>query len=77
MKKQHTDLQVDDGEYLRKGNVKFQIINHTRYQVESVKIHPMLATAGKMKNVKDKERTLKTIRGKERLLSKKQQLHKW
>lgn len=70
----HNDLtseQVNDGEYLRKGNINFQIIKFTKYQVQSVKIHQMLVTVEKMKNVKDKERILKAIRGKEILPSKK------
>lgn len=49
-------LQVNNGEYLRKGNINFQIIKFTKYQVQSVKIHQMLVTVEKMKNVKDKER---------------------
>lgn len=55
-------LQVNDGEYLRKGNINFQIIKFTKYQVKSVKIHQMLVIVEQMKNVKDKERILKAIK---------------
>lgn len=46
---------MSGGEYLKKENIYSQIIKHTEYRAELVKIHLFLVTVVKIKNVKDKD----------------------
>lgn len=46
---------MSGGEYLKKENIYPQIIKHTEYRAELVKIHQFLVTVVKIKNVKDKD----------------------
>lgn len=60
---------MNDGEHLKKESTNFQIIKHTEYQTELIKICQFLDKIVKMKkNVKNI--ILKTISGKRKLAFK-------
>ena len=60
---------MNGGEYRKKENIYSQIIKHTEYLAELVKIHQFLVTVVKLKMSRVKI-ILKTIRGKRRIAFK-------